>query len=42
MADSKLLGQIEDEIAMQIKEAVNFAVNAPYPDPNEVNQHVYA
>ena len=42
MADGKLLGQIENEIAMQIKQAVNFAVNAPYPDLDEVNQHVYA
>jgi pyruvate dehydrogenase E1 component alpha subunit len=42
LADSKLLGQIEDEIAMQVKEAVNFALNAPYPDPDEANQHVYA
>src|SRR6266498_1308404 len=40
MADSKLLDQIEDEIATHIKEAVQFALEAPYPDPNEVNQHV--
>jgi acetoin:2,6-dichlorophenolindophenol oxidoreductase subunit alpha len=42
MADRKLLRQIEDEIAMQVKEAVDFALSAPYPEPNEVNQHVYA
>ena len=42
MADGKLLGQIENEISTHIKEAVNFALNAPYPDPSEVNQHVYA
>jgi acetoin:2,6-dichlorophenolindophenol oxidoreductase subunit alpha len=42
MADVKLLDQIEAEIATDIREAVNFALNAPYPDPNEVNQHVYA
>jgi pyruvate dehydrogenase E1 component alpha subunit len=42
MADGKLLDQIEAEIATHIKEAVDFAIKAPYPDPNEVNQHVYA
>jgi acetoin:2,6-dichlorophenolindophenol oxidoreductase subunit alpha len=42
MADGKLLDQIEKEIATEIKEAVTFALNAPYPDPSEVNQHVYA
>jgi acetoin:2,6-dichlorophenolindophenol oxidoreductase subunit alpha len=42
MADSKLLDKIEDEIATDIKSAVSFALSAPYPDPNEVNQHVYA
>jgi acetoin:2,6-dichlorophenolindophenol oxidoreductase subunit alpha len=42
MADGKLLAQIEDEIAAHIKEAVDFALNAPYPEPDEVNQHVYA
>ncbi|HXV84296.1 MAG TPA: thiamine pyrophosphate-dependent dehydrogenase E1 component subunit alpha [Candidatus Binatia bacterium] len=42
MADRKWLNQIEDEIATHTKEAADFALNAPYPDPNEVNQHVYA
>jgi TPP-dependent pyruvate/acetoin dehydrogenase alpha subunit len=42
MADGKFLGQIENEIALHVKEAVDFALNEPYPDPNEVNQHVYA
>ena len=42
MADGKLLDQIEGGMATEIKEAVNFALNAPYPDQNEVNQHVYA
>jgi len=42
MANSKLLEKIENEIAAEIKEAVNFAINAPYPDPTEVNQDVYA
>ena len=42
MADRKLLEKIENEIATEIKEAVNFAVNAPYPEANEVDQDVYA
>ena len=42
MADSKLLQKIEDEIATDVKEAVNFAMNAPYPAPDEVEQDVYA
>ncbi|HEY6363869.1 MAG TPA: thiamine pyrophosphate-dependent dehydrogenase E1 component subunit alpha [Candidatus Binatia bacterium] len=42
MADSKLLNQMQNEIATDIKDAVDFALNAPYPDPSEVNQHVYA
>ncbi|MET0499970.1 MAG: thiamine pyrophosphate-dependent dehydrogenase E1 component subunit alpha [Candidatus Binatia bacterium] len=42
MADSKLLHKIEDQIAQDIQAAVNFALDAPYPDPGEVDQHVYA
>src|SRR5262245_52392158 len=42
MADGKLLDQIENEIATEIKEAANFAINASYPDLDEVSQHVYA
>ena len=42
MADGKLLDQIENEIATHIKEAVDFALNAPYPEPGEVGQDVYA
>ena len=42
MADRKLLDQIQNEIAMEIKEAADFAINASYPDLDEVNQDVYA
>jgi len=42
MADRKLLDQIQNEITMEIKEAADFAVNASYPDLDEVSQHVYA
>ncbi|MGH7774796.1 MAG: thiamine pyrophosphate-dependent dehydrogenase E1 component subunit alpha [Candidatus Binatia bacterium] len=42
LAEGKLLEKIENEVSAEIKEAVNFALNAPYPEPNEVDQHVYA
>ena len=42
MADGKLLEKMENDISLEIKEAVNFAVNAPYPEPNEVDQDVSA
>jgi acetoin:2,6-dichlorophenolindophenol oxidoreductase subunit alpha len=42
LADENLLGRIEHEIAAEIKQAVNFALDAPYPEPHEVKQHVYA
>src|SRR5215472_2202726 len=42
MADRKLLDQIQNEITMEIKEAADFAINAPYPDLDEVSQDVYA
>ena len=42
LADGKLFQRIENEVATEIKDAVNFALNAPYPEPSEVDQHVYA
>jgi len=42
LADAKLLAQIESEIGKEIEDAANFALNAPYPPADEVNQHVYA
>jgi pyruvate dehydrogenase E1 component alpha subunit len=36
------LEKIENEISAEIKAAVTSAINAPYPDPKEVEQHVYA
>ena len=42
LADHKAFAGIENEIATEVKEALNFALNAAYPDPSEVNQHVYA
>jgi pyruvate dehydrogenase E1 component alpha subunit len=42
LADTKLLSRIENEISKEIKNAADFALNAPYPPAEEVNQHVYA
>jgi pyruvate dehydrogenase E1 component alpha subunit len=42
LADVKLLSRIESEISKEIKDAAIFALNAPYPPAEEVNQHVYA
>jgi pyruvate dehydrogenase E1 component alpha subunit len=42
LADTKLLARIESQISKEIKDAVNFALSAPYPPAAEVNLHVYA
>jgi pyruvate dehydrogenase E1 component alpha subunit len=42
MADRKALEAIEHELSTEMKSAVEFALNAKYPEPSEVNQHVYA
>jgi len=42
MADRKLLNKIEGEITSEINAAVSFALAAAYPEPGEVDQHVYA
>jgi TPP-dependent pyruvate/acetoin dehydrogenase alpha subunit len=38
----QLLARIAAEVQQEVQEAVTFALNAPYPDPSEVDQHVYA
>jgi acetoin:2,6-dichlorophenolindophenol oxidoreductase subunit alpha len=35
------LERVESEIAQEIEAAVAFALDAPFPDPGEVDQHVY-
>jgi pyruvate dehydrogenase E1 component alpha subunit len=40
--DTKLLDQMEQEISAEIKAGVQFALETAYPDPNQVDQHVYA
>jgi acetoin:2,6-dichlorophenolindophenol oxidoreductase subunit alpha len=42
LADVLLFEKAEKEISAEIKAAVDFALNAPYPQTNEVDQHVYA
>ncbi len=40
--DAAVLAGIDDEVQKLITEAVEFAKQAPYPDPSEVYEHVYA
>jgi TPP-dependent pyruvate/acetoin dehydrogenase alpha subunit len=42
LADEASLARIEKDVKAQIETAVEFALNAPYPDLSEVSQHVYA
>ncbi len=42
MADDATLKTIVDAIQKQIHAAVQFALDAPYPDPAEADRHVYA
>ncbi|MGH7873370.1 MAG: thiamine pyrophosphate-dependent dehydrogenase E1 component subunit alpha [Candidatus Binatia bacterium] len=42
MADGKALAMIEQELTKEMKAAVESALNAKYPDLDEVQQHVYA
>lgn len=42
MADEALLTKIDEEIELEIEAAVRFALDAPYPEPGEVSQDVYA
>ena len=42
LADEKIFDSIEAETKTEIEEALEFALEAPYPSPSEVDQHVYA
>jgi pyruvate dehydrogenase E1 component alpha subunit len=42
MADTEILKRIGDEVRAEVAAGVEFALSAPYPDPREVDQHVYA
>ena len=41
-ADSDLLDTIDKEIETQTDAAVKFGLDAPYPDADEVDMHIYA
>jgi pyruvate dehydrogenase E1 component alpha subunit len=42
LADGEALQKIEDEVRREMKTAVEFAIAAPYPSVEEVDQDVYA
>jgi TPP-dependent pyruvate/acetoin dehydrogenase alpha subunit len=42
IADAEILRQIDAEVRAEVAAGVEFALNAPYPDTSEVDQHVYA
>jgi pyruvate dehydrogenase E1 component alpha subunit len=42
VADQAALDRIQAEVAAEMDAAVEFAINAPYPDPGKVDQDVYA
>jgi pyruvate dehydrogenase E1 component alpha subunit len=42
LAEPQIFEQIEKDTRRDVEAAVQFALNAPYPKPEEVNQHVFA
>ena len=42
VADRAALDAIQDKLVVEMDAAVEFAVNAPYPDPSRVTEDVYA
>ncbi|HXF69015.1 MAG TPA: thiamine pyrophosphate-dependent dehydrogenase E1 component subunit alpha [Thermoflexus sp.] len=42
LADERILEAIAREVQAEVEAALAFALNAPYPIPDEVAQHVYA
>lgn len=42
MADTGVFEQIERDVQTEVEAAVEHALNAPYPQPDEVSKHVYA
>jgi acetoin:2,6-dichlorophenolindophenol oxidoreductase subunit alpha len=42
VTDQEALAQIEQELAAEMDKAVEFAINAPYPDKSRVAEDVYA
>ena len=42
LANASTLEQIESEVRAEMQVAVDFAIAAPYPTPEEAEQDVYA
>jgi len=42
VADSATLAKFQSEIQKEVDDAVKFAIDAPYPNPDEVDEDVYA
>jgi pyruvate dehydrogenase E1 component alpha subunit len=42
LTDQTVLDQIYAEVQTEVESGVQFAINAPYPMPNEVDQDIYA
>jgi TPP-dependent pyruvate/acetoin dehydrogenase alpha subunit len=42
LADTATLDRIQSEVAAEMDSAVEFAQNAPFPDPRRVDEDVYA
>ena len=42
LADQQIFDQINAEVKAEIQAGVEYAINAPYPEASEVDQHVYA
>jgi len=42
LTDAAELRRVESEVRAEIQGAVEFAIAAPYPDPREAGQDVYA
>jgi pyruvate dehydrogenase E1 component alpha subunit len=42
LADKATLDRIQSEVAAEIDAAVEFAQNAPFPDPRRVDEDIYA
>ncbi|MFN8451612.1 MAG: thiamine pyrophosphate-dependent dehydrogenase E1 component subunit alpha [Anaerolineae bacterium] len=41
MADDGVIAQIEQSVQAEVQTAVEYALNAPFPEPDEVSQDVY-
>jgi pyruvate dehydrogenase E1 component alpha subunit len=42
LADEAVFERIQGDVKAEIDGGVQYALSAPFPDPNEVDQHVYA